>query len=99
MGRFFFYIFFLGGQVKRKKVPINLYVLFNFVFNYVMYVRTGEGIKGESIAVRIEGLSIEGEIDNDSDGTQTGNIPTVDLKQHLDSPRITRRHQYSNNME
>lgn len=29
------------------------------------------GVKGESIAARIEGLTIEGDIDNDSDGTQT----------------------------
>lgn len=27
------------------------------------------------VAARIEGLTIEGEIDNDSDGTQTGIIP------------------------
>lgn len=29
------------------------------------------GAKEESIAARIEGLTIEGDIDNDSDGTQT----------------------------
>ncbi|CAN8298585.1 unnamed protein product [Cochlearia groenlandica] len=32
------------------------------------------GVKGDSIAARIEGLTIEGDIDNDSDGTQTGFI-------------------------
>ncbi|CAH8362078.1 unnamed protein product [Eruca vesicaria subsp. sativa] len=30
------------------------------------------GMREESIAARIEGLTIEGDIDNDSDGTQTG---------------------------
>lgn len=29
-------------------------------------------MREESIAARIEGLTIEGDIDNDSDGTQTG---------------------------
>ncbi|KAF4358421.1 hypothetical protein F8388_018285 [Cannabis sativa] len=44
--------------------------------------------KGELISARIEGfMSIEGEIDNDSDGTQTGIIPTVDLR-YTKSPRL-----------
>ncbi|CAN8264754.1 unnamed protein product [Cochlearia groenlandica] len=30
------------------------------------------GMREESIAARIQGLTIEGDIDNDSDGTQTG---------------------------
>lgn len=38
-----------------------------------MYV----GVKEESIAARIKGLTIEGDIDNDSDGTQTGFLGTA----------------------
>lgn len=36
-------------------------------------------IKTDPIAARIEGLTLEGEIENDSDGTQTGALPFVDL--------------------
>ncbi|MED6114806.1 hypothetical protein PIB30_083945 [Stylosanthes scabra] len=32
---------------------------------------------GDAIGRRIEGMSIEGEIENDSDGTQTGFLPIV----------------------
>ncbi|GAV72650.1 hypothetical protein CFOL_v3_16138, partial [Cephalotus follicularis] len=39
---------------------------------------------GDSIAARIEGLTIEGDIDTDSDGTQTGFLP-VDVED-LDTP-------------
>lgn len=35
------------------------------------------GVKEESIAARIKGLTIEGDIDNDSDGTQTGFLGAV----------------------
>ncbi|EXC21065.1 hypothetical protein L484_017075 [Morus notabilis] len=61
----------------------------------------GVGNKEGSTAARIEGLSIEEEIDNDSDGTQTGIIPTVDhLKNHMmDSPRMTRDHKSSKKMK
>lgn len=35
------------------------------------------GVIGDPMGARIEGLSIEGEIENDSDGTQTGFLPIV----------------------
>ncbi|XP_057972833.1 uncharacterized protein LOC131160984 [Malania oleifera] len=38
------------------------------------------GIKSDSIAARIEGLTIEGSIDTDTDGTQTGFLPAVEMK-------------------
>ncbi|KAM6582037.1 hypothetical protein CsatB_009039 [Cannabis sativa] len=54
--------------------------------------------KGELISARIEGfMSIEGEIDNDSDGTQTGIIPTVDLR-YTKSPRLI-SHKTSKNID
>ncbi|GKV17501.1 hypothetical protein SLEP1_g28001 [Rubroshorea leprosula] len=36
------------------------------------------GMRGDSMASRIEGLTIDGDIDNDSDGTQTGFLPLLD---------------------
>ncbi|KAJ1396633.1 hypothetical protein SESBI_32387 [Sesbania bispinosa] len=35
------------------------------------------GILGDPLGARIEGLSIEGEIENDSDGTQMGFLPIL----------------------
>ena len=55
---------------------------------------TGTGSQGEPIASKIEGLSIEGEIDNDSDGMQIGVIPIVDLG-GIDSPGRTHDHKAS----
>ncbi|CAH2073679.1 unnamed protein product [Thlaspi arvense] len=39
---------------------------------WIAHIDVDVGVKGESIAARIEGLTIEGDIDSDSDGTQTG---------------------------
>lgn len=47
-------------------------------------------IKTDPIAARIEGLTLEGEIENDSDGTQTGALPFVDLGLDLD-PTTTKQ--------
>ncbi|XP_041018990.1 uncharacterized protein LOC121260951 [Juglans microcarpa x Juglans regia] len=44
------------------------------------------GIRGDSAAARIEGLTLEGEFDTDSDGTQTGALPIVDFGD-IDSPK------------
>ncbi|CAH2043980.1 unnamed protein product [Thlaspi arvense] len=45
------------------------------------------GMREESIAARIEGLTIEGDIDNDSDGTQTGFLgATLELGVDSDKP-------------
>ncbi|XP_022738660.1 uncharacterized protein LOC111291281 [Durio zibethinus] len=38
------------------------------------------GTKTETAAGRIEGLTIDGDIDTDSDGTQTGFLPMADLR-------------------
>ncbi|XVE63838.1 hypothetical protein DITRI_Ditri07aG0053100 [Diplodiscus trichospermus] len=37
------------------------------------------GTKVDTVAARIEGLTIDGDIDNDSDGTQTGFLPIADV--------------------
>ncbi|ESQ40685.1 hypothetical protein EUTSA_v10015492mg [Eutrema salsugineum] len=46
------------------------------------------GVKGESIAARIEGLTIEGDIDNDSDGTQTGFLGAATEVGRSDKPKL-----------
>ncbi|KAJ4846489.1 hypothetical protein Tsubulata_039975 [Turnera subulata] len=51
------------------------------------------GIKGDTVAARIEGLTIEGDIDTDSDGTQTGFLP-VEVED-LDIPKHAREEKYS----
>lgn len=48
-------------------------------------------MKTDPIAARIEGLTLEGEIENDSDGTQTGALPFVDLGLDLDPTTTTKR--------
>ncbi|CAN6565165.1 unnamed protein product [Malus baccata var. baccata] len=57
-----------------------------FFSNPDVYVR----IKTDPIAARIEGLTLEGEIESDSDGTQTGALPFVDLGLDLD-PTTTKQ--------
>lgn len=46
-------------------------------------------MREESIAARIEGLTIEGDIDNDSDGTQTGFLGATLELGDLDKPNLT----------
>ncbi|KAH7537780.1 uncharacterized protein LOC107414051 [Ziziphus jujuba] len=52
----------------------------------------------DSIAARIEGLTIEGDIENDSDGTQTNVLPILDFGD-VDSPKQTDHLQASNKLE
>lgn len=47
-------------------------------------------MKGESIAAKIEGLTIEGDIDNDSDGTQTGFLGAATEVGDSDKTRLKR---------
>lgn len=42
------------------------------------------GLKVDPIATKIEGLTIEGDIDSDSDGTQTGFLP-VNVEESSDT--------------
>ncbi|KAL3755945.1 hypothetical protein ACJRO7_002920 [Eucalyptus globulus] len=46
-----------------------------FLSNPVVDIRS----RGDSIAARIEGLTIEGDMDADFDGTQSGLLPLLDL--------------------
>lgn len=61
------------------KVNINDVSRLNYCFWWFADVEVG--IKTDSVAERIEGLEIEGDVHTDSDGTQTGFLPidTVDL--------------------
>ncbi|XVF49436.1 hypothetical protein PTKIN_Ptkin04bG0011800 [Pterospermum kingtungense] len=47
------------------------------------------GTKKDSVAARIEGLTIEGDIDHDSDGTQTGFLPIAEGRD-IDKPKHPR---------
>jgi len=49
------------------------------------------GMREESIAAKIEGLTIEGDIDNDSDGTQTGFLGATLELGDPDKPNLTDR--------
>ncbi|XVF11302.1 hypothetical protein REPUB_Repub08aG0014900 [Reevesia pubescens] len=48
------------------------------------------GTKVEKAAARIEGLTIDGDIDNDSDGTQTGFLPIADHVRDIDTRKKPR---------
>ncbi|XP_010523245.1 PREDICTED: uncharacterized protein LOC104801625 [Tarenaya hassleriana] len=52
------------------------------------------GLKGESIAARIEGLTIEGDIDNDSDGTQTGFLGAAEVGDSDKMKHLMKRHDH-----
>jgi len=51
------------------------------------------GIKGDPVAVKGLRLTLDGEIDNDSDGTQTGFLPLMDSQE--DSPNRLHKHKRS----
>lgn len=55
---------------------------------WVAHIDVDVGVKGESIAARIEGLTIEGDIDNDSDGTQTGFLSAATEVGDLDKAKL-----------
>ncbi|WZZ12405.1 hypothetical protein YC2023_105494 [Brassica napus] len=51
----------------------HLTIMCLIMISLVLIQQYGDlGMREESIAARIEGLMIEGDINNDSDGTQTG---------------------------
>ncbi|XP_004309019.1 PREDICTED: uncharacterized protein LOC101300771 [Fragaria vesca subsp. vesca] len=50
----------------------------------------GMRMKDPIAAKSIEGLTLEGEIENDSDGTQTGVLPVVDLGLDVDPTKQTK---------
>ncbi|KAG8652774.1 hypothetical protein MANES_06G130601v8 [Manihot esculenta] len=86
----------MAKKEKRNKfaenavhaIPLVL-ILFAFILWFFSYPHNSfsssqdveVGIKTDSVAERIEGLEIEGDVHTDSDGTQTGFLPidTVDL--------------------
>ena len=57
---------------------------------FVCYADVDVGFKADM--ARIEGLTLDGEFDNDSDGTQTGVLPLIDLwDDHQDSNKSAKR--------
>ena len=72
---------------KRKKMKFNLVYHNRVILTETNFVDVDVGMREESIAARIEGLTIEGDIDNDSDGTQTGFLgATLELGGDSDKP-------------
>ncbi|KAH0979258.1 hypothetical protein GBA52_006435 [Prunus armeniaca] len=69
-------------------IPIVL-LLCAFVLWFFSNPEIDVRIKTDPIAARIEGLTLEGEIENDSDGTQTGGLPILDLGLDLDQTTTT----------
>ncbi|KAJ9164007.1 hypothetical protein P3X46_023625 [Hevea brasiliensis] len=78
----------MAKKEKRNKFAENAVHVIPFVLMLCAFILwffsnpdVEVGIKTDSIAARIEGLTIEGDIDTDSDGTQTGFLPidSVDL--------------------
>ncbi|CAB4271173.1 unnamed protein product [Prunus armeniaca] len=70
-------------------IPIVL-LLCAFVLWFFSNPEIDVRIKTDPIAARIEGLTLEGEIENDSDGTQTGGLPILDLGLDLDQTTTTK---------
>ncbi|KAK2653343.1 hypothetical protein Ddye_013199 [Dipteronia dyeriana] len=50
------------------------------------------GKVSDSVAATIEGLTIDGDIDTDSDGTQTGVLPVENVEVDMHKPRKHRKH-------
>ena len=50
------------------------------------------GKVADSVAARIEGLTIEGDIDTDSDGTQTSALPVDNVEVDMHKPLKHRKH-------
>ncbi|XP_050225207.1 uncharacterized protein LOC126674751 [Mercurialis annua] len=75
-------------------IPVVL-LLCGFILWFFSNPDVNVGNKPESIASRIEGLTIEGDIDTDSDGTQTGFLPIdsveIEASKHLKNRHDTAR--------
>ncbi|XP_061337515.1 uncharacterized protein LOC133284505 [Gastrolobium bilobum] len=67
------------ARVKFAETAVHVipFVLIVCAFILWLFSNPDVGIIGDPMAARIEGLSIEGEIENDSDGTQAGFLPIV----------------------
>ncbi|KAL5569757.1 hypothetical protein UlMin_026332 [Ulmus minor] len=83
------------ARIKFAETAVHLIPLVLIICAFILWFLSSPetevlGRKMDSIAARIEGLSLDGEIDNDSDGTQIGVIPIVDATD-FDSPK--RSHQ------
>lgn len=76
----------LGSQTRKSRALSNAYSLNNRHAFSILDAEVDVGIRGDSAAARIEGLTLEGEFDNDSDGTQTGALPRLDFG-GIDSPK------------
>ncbi|KAB1204124.1 GTP-binding protein YPTM2 [Morella rubra] len=66
-------------------IPVVLLLCFAILW-FFSNTAADVGNKGDSVASRIEGLTLEGEFDHDSDSNQTGVLPIVQSG-NMDSPK------------
>ncbi|VFQ77524.1 unnamed protein product [Cuscuta campestris] len=69
-----------GGRSKLAENAVHFIPLVLFLCAFILWFLSNPDIEvpmsGEAVAARIEGLTIEGDVDSSSDGTQTaGNLP------------------------
>merc|ERR1712071_750076 len=71
------------ARVKFAENAVHVIPFVLFLCAFVLWFFSNPdvdvGVRGNSVASRIEGLTLEGEFDNDSDGTQTGVLPLLDV--------------------
>ncbi|KAI4351275.1 hypothetical protein L6164_005651 [Bauhinia variegata] len=65
------------AKFAENAVHVIPFVLLLCAITLWFFSNPDVGIKGDTISASIEGLSLEGEFDNDSDGTQTGVLPIL----------------------
>lgn len=71
-------------------VFLSLIIVITCLFCWYFGAEVGMRMKDPIAAKSIEGLTLEGEIENDSDGTQTGALPVVDLGLDVDPTKQTK---------
>ncbi|KAH7557326.1 hypothetical protein ACOSP7_026992 [Xanthoceras sorbifolium] len=93
----------LAKKEKRDKLSENAVHLIPFVLlfcAFVLWFFSNPDIEmgvtvADSVAARIEGLTIEGDMDTDSDGTQTSILPLETVE--VDNPKQPKHHRKDHN--
>ncbi|CAH9060136.1 unnamed protein product [Cuscuta epithymum] len=83
------------GRTKLAENAVHLIPLVLFLCAFVLWFLSNPDIEvpigGDAVAARIEGMTIEGDVDS-SDGTQTGNLP-LELNE-IDTTRKNQNRNY-----
>ncbi|KAK9266516.1 hypothetical protein L1049_020779 [Liquidambar formosana] len=90
------------SRIKFSENAVHLIPFVLFLCAIILWFLSNPDVdvrlKSDSIAARIEGLTIEGDIDNDSDGTQTGFLPVLD-SEDMNQQKQTQDHKASRKTE